>query len=97
MILLDYLDEYIQSILNGYKYEIKRDSQRGFHRNAYICPRRPTEWIKLYGETGCSYCKHCAIIVKKSKGRDVYCVFPEQFNEPLDNAHPGYEYSAMWI
>jgi len=90
-------NEYIKSLLTGYKYHIKRNSQRGYPRNAYVCPKRPTEWIKLYGETGCSYCKHCAIIVDKAKGSDVYCVFPEEFNEPLDNAHPRYEYSAMRI
>lgn len=91
-------NEYIQSHLDGYKYKIKRNSQRGFPRDSYVCPRRPTEFgIDLYGEMGCLYCKHCGIIVDKAKGSDVYCVFPEQFNEPIDNALPGYEYSATRI
>ena len=90
--------ECVQSLLKGHAYKIKRSGQRNFPRDSYVCPKRPTEFgIDLYGEMGCSYCKHCAVIVDKAKGRDVYCTFPEQYNELIENAHPGYEYNARWI
>lgn len=79
------------------RYELKYSGIKGHPRNAYVCPRRNTFGVKLYGGTGCSYCRYCAAIKEvHPKGFESYCCYPNQVNE-VTNEHEEYECSNIPI
>lgn len=63
---------------------------KGYRRDAYVCPRTEVFGLKIFGEKGCAYCKHCAAIAEEPVGGKVYCCFPREVRAQ-DNTVAGYE------
>ena len=84
-------------------YKIKKKGIKGYPRDAYICPRRPNEFgLKVFGETGCSYCKYCGALEETGKGKyssnyNIYCCYPNQVNEETDPELGLYESNAPFF
>ena len=76
------------------QYEIKYSGQKGHPRNAYVCSKTNVFGLKLFGETGCSYCRYCAAIKRLPKGFESYCCYPNQVND-VTEGHEGYECSNI--
>ena len=87
----------LKNLLSGlkYRYEVKYSGVKERPRNDYVCPKTNIFGkIKLYGETGCLYCRFCAVIEELSNGFKSYCCYPNQVNEVTEE-HPGYECSNV--
>ncbi len=90
----DYAYEAVREATKNRRYFIRYSGIKGKPRECYICPKQPKEFgLPLYGEHGCFYCKHCAIILEKnrsnSKEKHIYCCYPEIVQ--TSEGHPGYE------
>ena len=93
----DFLREHLREL--NCRYKIKKIGEKGFPRDNYVCPRRNTFGLRVFGETGCSYCRYCGALEKTSKsdGRykyNIYCCYPVGVNGVIEDGHPGYESSA---
>ena len=92
----DRLDEYL---VNKKPYTVKKIEERGHSRESYVCPRRNEFGLKVFGETGCLYCKYCGALEEMGKGRygsnyNVYCCYPKQVNKETDPSLEQYESNA---
>lgn len=89
----DYFLEALSELKKKSSYEIKYIGEKGYPKNAYICPRRPDEfgvYLRRRGK-GCLRCKYCAMLAFKQRGDEekwaIYCCYPNQINFYMDEDH----------
>jgi hypothetical protein len=91
----DNFKQILRKANEKYSFNVKISGDKGHLPEEYTCKRTNKFGIKVFSEAGCIYCRYCYMVLHKKRENQskwaVYCTFPVQCREPIDDTYDDYE------